>query len=288
MNAKKEPGGVTPGTKKSKNSSESISRHRRTTQGPLFSRPHLRGHELYVIAPQNVLRADLSPRELKVYLALASHANEDGEAWPSLGTIAKETGLNDVRAVRRALRDLELVGMISSFRRFRGGNVAALALSSVYRLEPDPNVWVLERQTDDDGPGGFVARVAWSELAALRQEFPCAQIRLRTRADRERFHALDRFSQVTSELSDTTAPADTPGVAVEIIGIPEPQRQEAQSALDALALWCARGSRLLPWSVLVALIEKMNTEDPSSWLGAREQRNAIQARLDHLNGEKSA
>jgi hypothetical protein len=50
-----------------------------------------------------------------VLLALADFANDHGEAWPSLGTLAIKTRLSD-RDVRYALRRLEHAGEIKTLR----------------------------------------------------------------------------------------------------------------------------------------------------------------------------
>jgi hypothetical protein len=48
---------------------------------------------------------------LSVYIALARHADRQGESWPSLTTIATEVGVSS-RTVQRAIRLLEVLGLI--------------------------------------------------------------------------------------------------------------------------------------------------------------------------------
>lgn len=48
-----------------------------------------------------------------VLMVLAHHANGEGKAWPSQGTLARECGLS-VRAVRNALHDLDEAGEIEA------------------------------------------------------------------------------------------------------------------------------------------------------------------------------
>ena len=46
-----------------------------------------------------------------VLIALADNANDDGECWPSVATIARKTGICE-RAVRNAIRNLEVEGWL--------------------------------------------------------------------------------------------------------------------------------------------------------------------------------
>jgi DNA-binding IclR family transcriptional regulator len=48
----------------------------------------------------------LSCSEFRVFFSLLSHARADGKAWPSIATIAAESGVS-VRSVYRALAALE-------------------------------------------------------------------------------------------------------------------------------------------------------------------------------------
>lgn len=48
-----------------------------------------------------------------VLIALADNANDDGECWPSVATVARKTGLCE-RAVRQALRQLEVGGWLKT------------------------------------------------------------------------------------------------------------------------------------------------------------------------------
>jgi DNA-binding transcriptional MocR family regulator len=50
--------------------------------------------------------AALSCAEFKVFLSLLAHARSDGQSWPSIATIAAESGVS-VRSVYRALAALE-------------------------------------------------------------------------------------------------------------------------------------------------------------------------------------
>ncbi|RBQ03900.1 hypothetical protein DQE82_29640 [Micromonospora sp. LHW51205] len=64
-------------------------------------------------AVKDALRAshDLKPTERLVLVAIVAHANADGDAWPSVATIADYVGCSE-RTVQRALRRLVEVGRL--------------------------------------------------------------------------------------------------------------------------------------------------------------------------------
>lgn len=70
---------------------------------------------------------DLPSRAISVYMCLYDHANRDGNCYPSLSTISKETKLS-LRTVQRAVNDLEKAGYIRKEQRFRknGANSSTL------------------------------------------------------------------------------------------------------------------------------------------------------------------
>ncbi|HEV7458885.1 MAG TPA: helix-turn-helix domain-containing protein [Roseococcus sp.] len=70
-----------------------------------------------------------TPTRKLVLLALADHADQNGECYPSLARIAAHTGLSE-RGIRIALREMEADGTIET--KHGGGNRA-----SVYRLPVD-------------------------------------------------------------------------------------------------------------------------------------------------------
>lgn len=65
-----------------------------------------------------------------VLLALADSANDDGECWPGMGTIAKKTGVS-VRSVHRAIGALEQAGLVEVQERRRSNGSYT---SHLYRL----------------------------------------------------------------------------------------------------------------------------------------------------------
>jgi len=64
-------------------------------------------------------------RAVGVYVALARHANEAGESWPSQRTIAGVVGLSE-RSVRQHLATLERAGLIQKARRRRDTQIYVL------------------------------------------------------------------------------------------------------------------------------------------------------------------
>lgn len=75
----------------------------------------------------SLYRAELPHRAVSVYLYLAERANENGECWPAIPTIAKELNLS-LSTVRRALRDLRSAGFLVTQQRYRkhGGKSSLL------------------------------------------------------------------------------------------------------------------------------------------------------------------
>ena len=55
---------------------------------------------------------DLPAKQKLVALALADCANDEGEAWPSIATLARKCGC-DRRTVQRNLREIEKLGFLT-------------------------------------------------------------------------------------------------------------------------------------------------------------------------------
>lgn len=74
-------------------------------------------------------RHDLSPRAKAVYMYLLDRANNKGECWPAIPTIARELSLSR-STVQRALKELERHGLVSRSERWRenGGRSSNLYL----------------------------------------------------------------------------------------------------------------------------------------------------------------
>lgn len=75
--------------------------------------------------------ATFTPHAKLVYTIIQSHTDERGTAYPSQGTIARESGLS-LASVKRALAQLTAAGLVKSTPRSRadGGQAASLYLVS--------------------------------------------------------------------------------------------------------------------------------------------------------------
>lgn len=71
---------------------------------------------------------DLTSTHKLVFLALADNANEDGNCWPSIATIARKSCLTQ-RCVQKAIREMVKAGIISI--REKSGH------SNSYKLTPE-------------------------------------------------------------------------------------------------------------------------------------------------------
>lgn len=66
----------------------------------------------FAMIPEPVIPRFSSLNHMKVYAAIASHANKHSrQAWPSVATLSRKTGL-DERAVKRATAGLVQAGLI--------------------------------------------------------------------------------------------------------------------------------------------------------------------------------
>lgn len=67
---------------------------------------------------RTLYKEDLPPRAKTVYMYLKDRSNKDGECWPAVKTIAKETSLS-VSTVKRAIADLICYGFLIKESRYR-------------------------------------------------------------------------------------------------------------------------------------------------------------------------
>lgn len=102
-----------------------------TDNGEMGSRGHV-SVQLSVDFRENQLRQLKGPL-LGVFICIALHINERGQAWPSIGLIAKETGYNK-DTVFKCLKSLELMGYISRVQKTDGET--GKFKSNVYQLFP--------------------------------------------------------------------------------------------------------------------------------------------------------
>lgn len=66
----------------------------------------------------NIYREEVSSRAKTVYMYLKDRSNAEGECWPAIKTIARDTSMS-VSTVKRALEDLVQCGLLRKERRFR-------------------------------------------------------------------------------------------------------------------------------------------------------------------------
>ena len=66
----------------------------------------------------NIYREEVSSRAKIVYMYLKDRSNAEGECWPAIKTIARDTSMS-VSTVKRALEDLVQCGLLRKERRFR-------------------------------------------------------------------------------------------------------------------------------------------------------------------------
>lgn len=72
-------------------------------------------------------------RDIHVYRYLCDRLNEDGICWPGINTIARD--LNRSRStVKRAIRDLEVIGLIKTEQRYRPNGGKSSLKYTVIRL----------------------------------------------------------------------------------------------------------------------------------------------------------
>lgn len=76
-------------------------------------------------------REDLPPRAKTVYMYLKDRSNKEGQCWPAVKTIARDTSLS-VSTVKRAIADLVGYGWLVKERRVRD-NLGDT--SNLYRLK---------------------------------------------------------------------------------------------------------------------------------------------------------
>ena len=66
----------------------------------------------------NIYREEVSSRAKTVYMYLKDRSNAEGECWPAIKTIARDTSMS-VSTVKRALADLMQCGLLRKERRYR-------------------------------------------------------------------------------------------------------------------------------------------------------------------------
>lgn len=78
----------------------------------------------------NLYKEDLPPRAKALYMYLKDRSGKNGECWPAVKTIARDTSMS-VSTVKRAIADLVGYGLLTKERRTRENNGDT---SNMYRL----------------------------------------------------------------------------------------------------------------------------------------------------------
>lgn len=66
----------------------------------------------------DLYREDLPARAKTVYMYLKDRSNKDGECWPAVKTIARDTSMS-ISTVKRAIADLIRYGLLTKEYRYR-------------------------------------------------------------------------------------------------------------------------------------------------------------------------
>ena len=77
-------------------------------------------------------RRDLPHRAVSVYIYLDDRANQDGQCWPAIPTIARELKLSQ-STVRRAIHDLRREGLLETEQRYLKSGGTSSLLFKLYR-----------------------------------------------------------------------------------------------------------------------------------------------------------
>ena len=221
--------------------------------------------------------AELAGAELKVYVAMAGHANKDYFAHPGDALIARQMNL-DLRTVERAKRILIREHLI---RRVGAGGGRSRKAGYVLVTNPDELAGV----SDTDNPGGAVQqpRPPHPETPAVSSRNPGDAVRM----NRENRPTTDSISADRADVGDeegrgpvaTAALTDGHAVHAELarLGVTEPKRSEL-AAMPGLTVGIVRelakrtGKAANPAGLLVAMLER---EGPAM---AAKARGAATAR----------
>jgi DNA-binding transcriptional regulator YhcF (GntR family) len=137
---------------------------------------------------QRIIREIKKSTSLRVYLAVASHADgATGEAFPSVDTIAQVAGVAE-RETQRALRELELAGWIATFDR-------GSRKTSRYVVQPFVE--------DDFASSRTIASSTYRALCRLRDTFGVTlSIRSREVYDRHCFWHNTELEYLTGAITE--------------------------------------------------------------------------------------
>jgi hypothetical protein len=91
----------------------------------------------FLFVHSSVDDAGLSPIEFRILCHISRRQGQNGQAWPSLETIARVCKIKDIRTVRKALRQLEQKGVITTMP--RNGGTPIRWINSVEKWEITPS-----------------------------------------------------------------------------------------------------------------------------------------------------
>lgn len=94
----------------------------------------MRPVEPYAMVPMSILRLNLSPMALRVWIVMARFAGMEEKCWPSNDTLAEVLN-SERRSVIRAKKELEAIGLVRTERRFGPDGRETSCLYTV--LQPD-------------------------------------------------------------------------------------------------------------------------------------------------------
>ena len=84
---------------------------------------------------ENIYQSDLPHRAIVVYMYLSDRAGQEGQCFPSVPTIARQTHLAQ-NTVRRAIEDLSEDGFINVTERQRPNGATSSNLYTLTNAEP--------------------------------------------------------------------------------------------------------------------------------------------------------
>ena len=96
----------------------------------------------FAVIPEWLIDSGVNDAAFRVYAALRRYADDQGEAWPSIGTIAERLHRSQ-RSVSRAIAELEKAGAINVQRRFNQ--------SSLYTILHTPPLQMVTEMTGGTG-----------------------------------------------------------------------------------------------------------------------------------------
>lgn len=133
----------------------------------------------YTTVPNWMLAADdVTAHMVLVYAALGTYTDREGAAWPSIAALSKRAKVSESSA-RRALRDLEALGLVETLGR---GTRTGAQTSNLYRLHTTGIMPQSERHPLSEGQGAPVS--VTDEQAPGEQPSADAEVVKRARATR--------------------------------------------------------------------------------------------------------